>query len=222
MATILRSRGSSTGASAQGVHPANFTFSDMGSQGNDYVLGVRAEAAKIVQQAQAEADAIRARAEAEGRAAAEQTIAKLLDQRVGKQLETLRPALNGVVAEIQASRGEWQEHWRNNAIKLAVGIAERIVRRELGQKPEISQEWIAEALRLAAGSGEITIRLSPQDMNHLRGHAEKLCEATAGVADAKFEADASISPGGCVIATRHGVVDQQVESQLQRLAEELD
>ena len=222
MATILRNRNSDVGAADASVHPATFTFSDMSSQGDDYVQSVRAEAAKIVEQAQVEAQAIRARAEAEGRAAAEQTIAKLLDQRVGKQLETLRPALDRVVAEIQASRGEWQEQWRRGAVGLAIGIAERIVRREIEKRPEISEAWIAEALQLAAGSSEITIRLSPQDMSHLRGHAEKLCEATAGVAEARFEADASITPGGCVVETRHGVVDQQIESQLERLAEELD
>lgn len=218
MATVLRHRGAPTD---QATRPATFTFSDMASQGDDYVRRVRDEAAKIVEQAKAEADAIRKQAEAEGHAAANAEIARLLDQRVGSQLESLRPALDGVVAELQASRGEWLSHWRASALSLASAIAERIVRRELAADPTISEAWLAEALTLAAGASDITVRLSPGDHEHLSAHAERLAETLSGLGELRFVADPSISAGGCRVETRHGSIDQQLATQLERLNEEL-
>ncbi len=221
MATVIR-RGTDRAEAADPSAPATFTFSDMGSQGDDYVKRIHSEAAKIIQDAKTEAKAIRQRAEAEGQAAAEETIAKLLDQRVGGQMETLRPALDGVVAEIKKSHGEWLEHWRTSAIKLSGAIAERIVRRELQADPTISEAWLTESLQYAAGASDLTIRLAPPDFDHLKDHATKLVDSIGGLGEARFVSDDSVSPGGCLVETQHGRIDQRLETQLERLAEELD
>lgn len=221
MATVLKSGSRSSLSNDEGSSLATFTFSDMASQGDTYLKSVRAEAAKIVQQAKADAAGVRKKAEAEGRATAETTIARMLDEKVGGKLESLRPALDDVVGQLAAAKGEWLQHWRASAIQLATAIAERIVRRELTKDPTISETWLESALRLAAGSSELTIRLAPDDLEHLRGHAEKLSESMNGIGEARFVADPAITPGGCRVETRHGSIDQQLEVQLDRLTEEL-
>lgn len=220
MASVLRS-GKPTGSTNSSARPVEYAFSDMGTQGVDYVASVRAEAAKEVAQAKAEAAKIRKEAEAKGQADAEATIAKMLDARVGGEIQTLKPALDNVVREIQAHRGEWIAYWRSAAIQLAAAMAEKIVRRELQNDTTISEGWIAEALELAAGSSEITVRLSPSDFEHLHGHAERLKESIAGLGEMRFVSDEQISAGGCRVETRHGSIDQQLENQLDRLQEEL-
>ncbi|MEO0529194.1 MAG: FliH/SctL family protein [Planctomycetota bacterium] len=222
MATVLKSGMRAGVTQDQAPLPATFTFSDMASQGDAYLQTVRAEAAKIVQQAKADAAAIRKKAEADGQAAAEATIARMLEDQVGGKLESLRPALDDAVAQLAAAKGEWQQHWRTSAIQLSKAIAERIVRRELSTDPTISEAWLEAALKLAAGSSELTIRLAPDDLEHLRGHAEKLSESMNGIGEARFVADPSITSGGCRVETRHGSIDQQLEVQLERLAEELN
>lgn len=221
MATVLRA-GAIPTDSDEATRPATFTFSDMASQGDDYVGRVRREAAKIVEQAKAEAVAIRKKAEADGQAAAEATISRMLDERVGDRLETLRPALDGVVQQLQSAQGDWLAHWRGAALGLSQAMAERIVRRELDRDPTISEAWLTESLRLAAGASDITVRLSPNDLDHLRGHAETLAESLGGIGEARFIADPAITAGGCRVETRHGSIDQQLETQLERLSEELN
>ncbi|TWU00331.1 flagellar assembly protein H [Botrimarina colliarenosi] len=221
MASILRRGARPNGGVDEAPQPATFTFSDMASQGDAYVRNVRTAASQAVEKANAEADAIRKRAEAEGHAAAEATIAKRLDEQIGQELRTLRPALAQVVAGLEAARGEWQAHWRESAVGLAVAIAEKIVRRELAQDATISETWLTEALELAAGASDITIRLAPSDMEHLRSHAEKLAASMGGIGDARFLADPSIDAGGCRVETRHGSIDQQLTTQLDRVFEEL-
>jgi flagellar assembly protein FliH len=221
VASILRRGLGLISESDKATKPATFTFSDMASQGEAYVKTVRSEAVKEVQKATSEAAAIRQKAEAEGRAAAEATLAKLLDDRLSAKLKTLQPALEAVVAELTAARGEWLAHWRSEAVRLSVAIAERILRRELAADPTISQHWLTEALDLAAGASDITVRLAPTDLDHLKRHAESLAATMAGIGEARFVPDPSIEPGGCRVETRHGAIDQQHTSQHDRLAEEL-
>lgn len=221
MATILR-RSSQADGSDRAARPASFTLSDMASQGDDYVRRVRAEATKLVADARAEAASIRQQAEADGRAAAETTISKMLDQRVGGKIETLRPALDAAVVQLTEARGEWLAHWRTAAVDLAAAMAQRIVRRELAADLTIGEAWLTESLELAAGASDITVRLAPTDFDHLRDHAQKLAESMGGIGEARFVADAEITPGGCRVETRHGSIDQQLETQLERLSEELN
>lgn len=221
MASILRRGNRHPEGVDEAPQPATFTFSDMASQGDAYVRSVRVEATKVVQDAQAEAERIRKKAEADGLAAAQANLTKLLDERMGAELKSLDPALRSVVAEISAARGEWLTHWRHSAIGLAIAIAEKIVRRELRDDPTISEQWLTEALELAAGASDITVRLAPSDLEHLRSHAERLAASMAGIGEAKFVADPSVDAGGCRVETRHGSIDQQLTTQLDRLFEEL-
>ena len=48
-----------------------------------------------------------------------------------------------------------------------------------------------------------------------------LSEASATAAEAKVVADEAISVSGCRVETEFGSIDQQIETQLERIAEEL-
>src|SRR4029077_15680031 len=85
----------------RGIHAVAFNFDDLNKRADVYLAEVRAEAAKIVAKANADALEIRKKAEADGLKAAEQTIDKQLDQKVGQQMQTLLPALREAIAGIQ-------------------------------------------------------------------------------------------------------------------------
>lgn len=221
MATILRSNRSESPTGDRSLQPVEYRLSDMAARGDRYVEEVRQRAAKAVADANAQAEAVRTKARTQGLTQAQKEIAGRLTEQIASELSTLRPALDSAVDQLNTARGEWLEHWRGEAIGLAVAIAERIVRRELKSTPAISEEWLEEALGYAAGSSEITVRLAPTDFENLRGYGERLAESTAGLAETRFVADESITPGGCRVETRHGRIDQQLETQLARLEEEL-
>src|SRR3954469_25163707 len=130
MATIIRKDSPREMPSGSAVQPVAFSFADMRGQANDYLGTVRAEAAKIVQQAHQQAEQIRRQAEAAGRKAAEAAIERVLDERVGTRMQTLRPALENVMLEINNSKAELLDHWEQSALRVASAIAERVVRRE--------------------------------------------------------------------------------------------
>src|SRR3954463_5372406 len=144
MATIIRKDSPREAASGTTVQPVAFSFADMRGQANDYLGSVRAEAAKIVQQAHQQAEQIRRQAEAAGRKAAEAAIERVLDERVGTRMQTLLPALERLLAEINDTKAQLLSRWEQTSLRVATAIAERIIGHEIKQEPQIALEIIAD------------------------------------------------------------------------------
>jgi flagellar biosynthesis/type III secretory pathway protein FliH len=220
MATIIKNRIQAE-PTRKTVRPVAYNFNDMTGQADDYLEMVRQEAGKIIQQAKQEAVGIKEQAEQAGRKAARDAVEAILDEKVSRQMQSLIPALNHAVSQIEDSKEEWLRHWETTVVKLATAIAKRIIRREIKAEPKLTLEWIREALRLAAGSAEITVRLCPEDHQTLRTEADALASLFLPLANANIIADPDITQGGCRLETEFGVIDQQIETQLARVEEEL-
>jgi len=216
MAGIIKAAGREEPA-AKGALRA-FHFDDVG---RSYLDHVRAEAARIVADAREQAAKIKAKATEEGRQAAIQAAQASLAKRLDQQLTSVLAALNQAAQSIAHSRHQWQQHWEQHTVELASAIAARVCRGELTRRPEIKLQWIREALELAAGNADIVLRLHPEDAAALSSHAETIATQLTGAAPVKIVADESITAGGCRVDTQFGSLDQQLESQLARIQEEL-
>lgn len=221
MATIIRRNSPAEEVSGQPVHSVAFNFEDMNDRANEYLETVRREAAKIVQQAHQQAEQVRRQAEVAGRAAAVEAAQKALDERIADRLNNFVAALDRLVAETDEAKVDWLRRWEQSAVAVSAAIAQRIIRRELSQRPEISLDWVREALRLAAGATEVTLHLNPSDHEMLGGGAGKLAASLGKLAPTQIIADVDVTAGGCVVQTNLGRIDQQIESQLARIQEEL-
>ena len=222
MATIIRKDSPRETPSGRAVQPVAFSFSDMRGQANDYLGTVRTEAAKIVQQAHQQAEQIRRQAEVAGRKAAEAAIERVLDEQVGKRMETLLPALETLLAEMNDTKGELLSRWEQSALKVATAIAERIIRREIAHDPQITLDLIAETLRLAAGMTEISCTSARRITKTWERKSLDWRRRLANLRRARSWPTPNVSPGGCCVKTKFGEIDQQIESQLRRIEEELD
>jgi flagellar assembly protein FliH len=212
MPTILRANDS-----LRSVQAPAFNFDDLAAQANRYLEKVRGEAAKIVAQAQQEAAAIRRQAEADGRQAALASVEKVIAAQLGGVLAALRQA----VQEIGDAKQAWLRHWEGSAVHVAALMAKRVIRRELQTQPDVPLALVREALELAAGSSQLRIHLNPADHERIAGQVQALAAELAGLATAEIVADPAVGPGGCRVETKFGVIDQQIESQLARIEEEL-
>lgn len=180
------------------------------------------EAARIVEEARQSASHVRAEAEAQGRAAAEKSFDQQLRTRLDAQVATLMPALEQAVAAIRDSRHAWARRWEQAAIEVVCQIAERVIRRELSQRPDITLDLVREALELATGHDRIQVSLHPADHAAIAGSVQQLVARLGIVAAVEVSADSELEPGGCRVETEFGSIDQQITSQLDRIQEELD
>jgi flagellar assembly protein FliH len=216
MAGIIKAAGHAEPAAKGALAP--FHFDDVGQS---YLDRVRTEAARIVADARQEAAKIKAKATEEGRQAAIQAAQASLRTRLDQQLANVLTALRQAAQNIEHARHAWQQHWEQHAVHLAAAIAARICRRELSREPQITLGWIREALELAAGNAEIVLRLNPEDHAPLATHVEAITKQLTGLGSVRIVADPAINTGGCRVDTEFGSLDQQVESQLARITEEL-
>jgi flagellar assembly protein FliH len=222
MASIIRKHGVSQASSAGAARPIAFNFEDMNDRADEYLETVRAEAAKIVQQAHQQAEQIRRDAKAAGNRAAEEAAQQRVDELISQRMDTIIPALEQLLAQLNDSKAELLRRWDESAVAVATAIAQQVIRREIRQLPEISLELIRDALRLAAGAADITLHVSQTDYEHLGPQVTQLAQKLSQLAPANIVADPAISPGGCIVKTKYGQIDQQIESQLARIREELN
>ncbi len=212
MATIIRATEHN-----QATQHTAFNFEDMAVRANQYLDGIRGEARKIIAKAQKEAVAVKEQARAEGYKAGQQQVNEI----VRKQLATVLPALRQAVEDLQHAKQAWLAHWEASGIHVAAAIAQRILRREITDTPRFAAGQLREALELAAGSARLRIRLNPADYAAMAGQADVLTKELTPQATAEILADENITPGGCRVETSFGAIDQQLESQLARIEEEL-
>jgi flagellar assembly protein FliH len=216
MAGIIKA-GSRT-APHEGTAGVPFQFDDMASA---YLGKVRSEADSIIKKAREEAARIRAQATEEGRKAAFQTADVTLKAKIDQQLASLLPALKQAVTQILDARQSWQRHWEQHALRVAAAIASRVARRQIEKVPLITLDLVREALQLASGNERITLRLHPDDRAALGETADRLAGELGSLAAVRVVADPAISRGGCRVDTEFGSIDQQLETQLARITEEL-
>jgi flagellar assembly protein FliH len=221
MATIIRKHGPAQPTGPNSARPVAFNFEDMNDRANEYLETVRTEAAKIVQQAHQQAEQIRRQAQIAGKQAAEEAAQKMLDDRIAKRMDTIFPALDELVIQLNDAKAELMRRWEESAVAVATAIAQRVIRRELERKPEITLDLIREALQLAAGAIDVTVHVNQTDYEHLGAQVNRLASTLARLTPTEIHADPDITSGGCVIKTKYGEIDQQIESQLARIRDEL-
>jgi len=212
---------------------AAFNFDDLRRQCDEHIESARRQGQELLAAAVAAADEVRRKAHAEGLvvgqrdgfASAQQLIdtraAEIAARQTQEQLRTVLPAFQAAVQALEIERDRWLATWEAAAVKLSAAIAEKILRHELVQRPELTLGIVREALQLAAGQPHLKLHLNPQDLEQLQQCGEAAVGLFASVGEATLAPDESVSRGGCLIETRHGVIDARLETQLARITEEL-
>jgi flagellar assembly protein FliH len=130
-------------------------------------------------------------------------------------------ALRQLGDEIAQAQQNWLARSEDHVVRVAVAIAERIIRRELQQDPKIPLILVREAMELAAGNSLMRVVLNPADFQALGARVHDLAQAFARNSQVEVTQDEQVTAGGCRVDTRWGTIDQTIEAQLSRITEEL-
>ena len=206
---------------ASGLHSVEFNFEDMSQKASRYLDRIRGQAEQILTEAKLRAEEITLKAKEAGRQAAVAEAEQRVKSQLDENLETLLPAVREAIAAIAYEKERWLRHWERETVHLATAIAGRVIRRELSQDPTISVELMREALQLAMGAGRLRLRLNPLDYAALGDQAARLAHEFSELAPTDIVADETIRVGGCQVVTEFGVLDQNIDIQLQRIEDEL-
>jgi flagellar biosynthesis/type III secretory pathway protein FliH len=104
---------------------------------------------------------------------------------------------------------------------LATTIAERILRREPSVDPERLRKTVRETLVHLEKSERISLRLNPADLAALEAQNVRLFDEFDAAERLEIVPDETVAPGGCVAETEILEVDARIETQLQKITDEI-
>lgn len=210
-----------------------FNFEDLEAQAADYLESVKKKAREIVANAVQEAEGIQDEARKkgfqeglkQGKSHALELVQEEVRERVQNQVQTIS---NQVLAQIHAIasqcaglREELTQNWENAFLTLVMRVSHVILRRELEKDPQIEIQWIREMLQLCAGENSLILTLNPQDAELLREPLERLAGEFGKIGHMTIKPSSAMAQGDCVLKTENGQLDQRLDVQLERIAEEL-
>lgn len=171
----------------------------------------RVDDRNLVSRAREEADSIRESAMKEGYQAG-------LDQ-AQADIEEFRNALG----EFVNAKQEVFEYIAPDILEISVDIAQKIVKKEIEQSPQVLFNTIVDVLKTSLSKEEtkVTLRVNPAEVNEVKQAVPELINL-AGI-DTKIVvlADEEVTEGGCQVTTTNGIVDATVESRMRVVTQAL-
>jgi len=173
--------------------------------GEQSVPLARTEAERIVTQAMQEAEAIREEAREAGR---EEGRAESVT-RIEEAMETLNQAVKERKTIIKDAEQE--------ILRLALKVAEQIIRSEVSMHRDVCLNIVAEAIARVSDREQIIVRVNREDAEFLKRYKDRLAGMVDGVKSFSILEDANVDPGGCVIETNLGFIDAKISTKLKSI-----
>ena len=165
----------------------------------------------IVARATAHARELQAAAEERG---LEAGMRAALD-REGPALRNVAAALADAVTRVEGARRDLVRRMEASVPDLVVGIAERVLGRELSVDATRLVDVIRDAIPAVLPAASIRLRLHPEDLATIERHRARLDEVV-GSAGLALEASLEVGRGGCVIDTESLILPAGIPQQLDR------
>jgi flagellar assembly protein FliH len=212
---------------------AAFSMADIEKQARSILLRARQSAERVLSEALKEAEQIKISAAEQGHAqghaaglkqgleeGAKSGHTQALDEH-RQSLTALVSALNAVGGDIDAHRTEMEIEAAGEVTRLAIAIASRVTRRFASADPQVVIQSVVEALKLVVHGRDVRIAIHPAQKATLLDALPRLQLEWPALTHVELIDDVTLHPGGCRVFTRQGVVDADIEAQLQRIAADL-
>jgi len=98
-------------------------------------------------------------------------------------------------------------------VRLAVGIAERVLHQQIALDNGVVVEMARAAITRIVDRERITVRVNPADIEQMRGHRDELL-ALGDVKNMRVIEDQRVDRGGVILETDAGSIDAKISTQL--------
>ena len=137
------------------------------------------------------------------------------------RLQELADAMTAVLRDFNAERAALATRATDEVPKLAVAIAERVTKRAGRLDPEVCQANATAALRLVMRSHDVKLHAHPDDCETLKLLLPTIQRRWPALTHVELVEDANLARGGCRVHTEGGLIDADLQTQLDRVAADL-
>lgn len=186
-------------------------------EAREYISSLKAraqqEVEKILAAAQTQAKQEMDESRKKGYAAGQQQARSETGQKTAQALATLNEALALKKKIIKSSEPD--------ILKLALKIAEQIIRSEVSLNKDVVMNIVAEAVAKITDREQVVIRVNPANLEQIKVQRSRLLSLIDGVKNLTIQEDSQVDPGGCIIETSLGFVDARLATKLAAVEEAL-
>lgn len=130
---------------------------------------------------------------------------------VRRQVESVLQSLGRMLEELEALRRKDARDFEKELVEMVLAVARKVVGQEVAANPDAVAHLLRDALGRIEHAGPLTIRVNPADLERLSELRPQLLEGLADPGRVRFEADAGLDAGGCLIESSAGDIDARVE-----------
>lgn len=126
-------------------------------------------------------------------------------------------SLSRAAAALQQFQEELFGSHRDPIVRLSIGIAEKILLRQIDAGQYDIARIVGESLAVAPAQEPITVRMNPQDLEVYDKTLQELGKSRPG--NITFKSDGNVGRAECVVETSKGLIESRIAEHL-RLVEE--
>ncbi len=223
MVTVLKSNSFPAGINTPQAEI--FNWEDVANRARDYLASIRAEAQNLLQDCHSECERLREESRREGMRVGEAQVERLAQQMANQiatnQIENASQAIQRICGDLETATQLWLRQWQHETVSLAIGIAEKLLVRQMESDPTILLNWIEDSIRLVQNTRRATLRLHPDDTVLLANILPELLEQTSISMEIEVVEDGSVVSCGVISQTPDTTIDRSLAPQLTRLEQEL-
>ena len=223
MASVLKSKSFTLGTNT--AQTEEFNWEDVASRAKQYIETVREQAQQLMRDSQLECARIQLQAKEEGTRLGESQVERLAMQMASqiaeKRIQEVAHNVKTLCEDIESATQQWLRQWQHETITLAIGIAEKILSRQIESDPSILISWIEDSVRLIQGQRQILLRIHPEDAQRLSTALSELVEDMKPSFEIQVAEDIAVGKFGVILQTPDTTIDRSLQTQLKRLVEEL-
>lgn len=210
-----------------------FSLVDIEREAAALLEGAKRRAAAIIEHARVEGEKERKQAEQQGfdegrraghadgfRQGREEGKQQAIEEHAQK-LGELAEVLDGVLRAFNAEREQLAARAGSEVPHLAVAIAGRIVKRAGAYDPNVCIANATAALRLVMRAHDVKLNVHPDDFASIKTLLPELKRKWPALTHVDLVEDPNLARGGCRVHTEGGLVDADLQTQLDRIAADL-
>jgi flagellar assembly protein FliH len=163
----------------------------------------------LVEDAAARADAIVQDARKRGHDEGFHAGREAADREMNDMLVTMR----GLLEMANVERHKIMEAAEPELVKLALGIAERVLHQQVALDRGVVIEMAKVAIARLIERDTVTVRVNPADLERMREHRDELI-AIGDIRNLRVVEDKRVDRGGVVVDTDAGTIDARIGTQL--------
>ena len=136
------------------------------------------------------------------------------DLKIKEALQTLNQAVGERKKIIKDAESE--------ILRLALKVAEQIIRSEVSLHRDVSLNIVTEAINRVSDREQVIVRVNREDAEYIKRQKDRLAGILDGVKSFSVIEDSQIEPGGCIVETNLGYVDARISTKLKSIEEALE